>query len=153
MYSRLQTGIPILAVFQNLRWISNKRSLLYKQWEFTKGRQVFFNYHWFINAQKWCEPEYFLHSLEFLQDLRIHWLSIHEWRWEMVLWGWNIAPWSIELRQHLWTYQHQNVFQYFWLHENHSMFRTTISVKIQLNEIMKINLLNQFWYKIAYDTN
>ena len=27
-YSRLLTGIPILAVFQNLRWNSNKTSLL-----------------------------------------------------------------------------------------------------------------------------
>ena len=28
-YSRLLTGIPILAVFQNLRWNSNKTSLLF----------------------------------------------------------------------------------------------------------------------------
>ena len=27
-YSRLLTGIPILAVFQNLRWNSNKTSLI-----------------------------------------------------------------------------------------------------------------------------
>ena len=27
-YSRLLTGIPILEVFQNLRWYSNKTSLL-----------------------------------------------------------------------------------------------------------------------------
>ena len=29
-YSRLLAGIPILAVFQNLRWNSNKTSLVYK---------------------------------------------------------------------------------------------------------------------------
>ena len=29
-YSRLLTGIPIMAVFQNLRWNSNKTSLLLK---------------------------------------------------------------------------------------------------------------------------
>ena len=28
-YSRLLTGIPILAVFQNLRWNSNKTSLIF----------------------------------------------------------------------------------------------------------------------------
>ena len=40
-YSRLLTGIPILAVFQNLRWNSNKTSLvkLYK----------FFWYLFFVN--------------------------------------------------------------------------------------------------------
>ena len=32
-YSRLLTGIPILAVFQNLRWNSNKTSLVRKLYQ------------------------------------------------------------------------------------------------------------------------
>ena len=55
-YSRLLTGIPIFAVFQNLMWYSNKTSLFYQTALLISKQYQPFTNPWFLMVRSFLLP-------------------------------------------------------------------------------------------------